>query len=453
MREGDERVLDVLERLQHHALVRREQLLLRRRLERDVGPDAPALEDRPGDARCEGEEPALPVEEVRAADALQAGCPRDEEARKEVAPGDADLGRLRRELPFRPGDVRPAEQELGRETDGDLRGRLRNRPHGRELLLERHRRLPEEDAQNVHRLRGLLVEQRDRRGGGGDLGCGALDVDLRREARIEEPPGQVERPLLRREVLVRQGDSLLQATIGDVLEADLAHQGDEHRIPVVLRCLDARVGGFHCPAVPTEDIHLPVRVEARLEEIEHSSRAPYAQAVLARSLAGVGPRRLDLRPEVGRRNPARRAGLAHPGLGLLKSEVRLHRALDDRRQELVIEGGPPCRRGAVRDGVTAPRWRCRRRELTPGRRRDDVRTAVVRPDHATGCAEEDRNEGRRAARHGLAAPVVVFAGFAMSTRLPSAMFAASPVASTSVVSTPESTSTSFPKSRPIWIDR
>src|SRR5438552_1144083 len=72
VREGDERVLDVLERLQHDALVRREELLLRRRLERDVGPDAPALEDRPGVARGEGEEPALPVVEVRAAGALLA---------------------------------------------------------------------------------------------------------------------------------------------------------------------------------------------------------------------------------------------------------------------------------------------------------------------------------------------------------------------------------------------
>ena len=47
----------------------------------------------------------------------------------------------------------------------------------------------------------------------------------------------------------------------------------------------------------------------------------------------------------------------------------------------------------------------------------------------------------------------VSAGFPVSTRLPSATFAASPVARTSVVSTPESTSTSFPKSRPIWTGR
>src|SRR5207249_6982633 len=131
------------ERLQHDALVGREELLLRRGLERDVGPDPTALEDRPRDARAEGEEPALPVEEVRAADALEARGARDEEARKEVTGGDADLRGLRGELPLRSGDVRPAKQELGRETDGHLRGRLRNRPDGRELLLERHRRLPD----------------------------------------------------------------------------------------------------------------------------------------------------------------------------------------------------------------------------------------------------------------------------------------------------------------------
>ena len=38
------------------------------------------------------------------------------------------------------------------------------------------------------------------------------------------------------------------------------------------------------------------------------------------------PVALDLRPEIGRRDPARRARLAHPGLGLLQGEVRLRRS-------------------------------------------------------------------------------------------------------------------------------
>ncbi len=126
----------------------------------------------------------------------------------------------------------------------------------------------------MHRLRGLLHEERDRRGGGGDLGGGALDVQLRREPRTEEPSRQVERLLLRREVLVREGDPLLEATVGDVLETDLPHERDEERVPVVLGRRDARVGGFHRAAVPTEDVHLPVRVEARLEDVEHLSRPP-----------------------------------------------------------------------------------------------------------------------------------------------------------------------------------
>ena len=128
-----------MERLQHDALVGGDQLLLRLVLQRDVGADAAALEDRPGDARSEREQAALPVEEVRAADALETRGAGDEEARKEVARGDADLGRLRGELSLRPGDVRPAQQELGRKPDLDVRRRLRNRRDRRELLLERHR--------------------------------------------------------------------------------------------------------------------------------------------------------------------------------------------------------------------------------------------------------------------------------------------------------------------------
>src|SRR5207244_9874587 len=119
-RESDERVLAVRERLEQGCLVGREELVLRRGLERDVAPDPAAREDLPGDARGDREEPALPVEEVGGPDALEARRPGDEEARKEVAGGDADLGRLRREVPFRAGDVGPAEQELGGETDCDL---------------------------------------------------------------------------------------------------------------------------------------------------------------------------------------------------------------------------------------------------------------------------------------------------------------------------------------------
>ncbi len=156
----------------------------------------------------------------------------------------------------------------------------------------------------MHRLRGLLLEERDRRGGGRDLRGSALDVQLRRKSCVQESSGQVERSLLRGEVLVRERDPLLEAPVGDVLEADLGHERDEDCVPVVLRRLDARVSRFHGPAVASEDIHLPVGVEACLEEIEHPSRPSRAQPVLARSYAGVRARRADLRPEIGRRDTA-----------------------------------------------------------------------------------------------------------------------------------------------------
>src|SRR5439155_1440708 len=140
--------------------------------------------------------------------------------------------------------------------------------------------------------------------------------------------------------------------VGDVLEAHLRHERDDDRVPVVLCRLDARIGRFDGSAVAAEDVHLPVGVEACLEEIEYFSRPSRAQPVLARSRTGVGAHRADLRPEIGRRDTARRGGLAAPG--------------------------------------------------------------------------------------------AMLAGFAISTRLPSAMFADSPVASTSVVSSPDSTSASFP---------
>ena len=98
----------------------------------------------------------------------------------------------------------------------------------------------------MHRLRGLLLEERDRRGGGGDLGGGALHVQLGRESRIEEPSCEVERPLLRLDVLIRQRDPLLEAAVGDVLDTHLAHERDQDRVPVVRRSLDGsnRYEGF-----------------------------------------------------------------------------------------------------------------------------------------------------------------------------------------------------------------
>src|SRR5262249_60695683 len=106
--------------------------------------------------------------------------------------------------------------------------------------------------------------------------------------------------------------------------------------------------------------------------------------------------------------------LAPPGLGLLEREVRLDRAPDERRQELVVEGRPPRRRSALRDGVAAPGGGRRRRELTPGGWRDDVRPPVIRPDHASRRPKEDRDEEGPPLPHGVRAPDAVAARFVVS---------------------------------------
>src|SRR5205823_8603904 len=127
------------------------------------------------------------------------------------------------------------------------------------------------------------------------------------------------------------------------------------------------------------------------------------------------------------RDTERHAGLAHQGLRLLQGEVRFRGAPDEGHQELVVEGGPPGRRGAVDDGVAAPLRRRHRCELTPGRWCGDVRPSVVGPHHASYRTEHDDEEEGRASRHGFAAPGAELAGFGISTRLPSAMFADIPV--------------------------
>jgi hypothetical protein len=184
LRKGDQRVLDVLERLQDDALYAANSsccVAVWSAMLPRIRPPEKICQEKLG---ADGEEHGSASRRSRSADALRLGRPADEEARKEVTGGDADLGRLRRELPFRAGDVGPAEQELGRRPTATCAGGFGIGPTAASSSLERHRRLPDQDAQRVHRLRGLLHEERDRRGGGGHLGGGALDVQLRREPRI-----------------------------------------------------------------------------------------------------------------------------------------------------------------------------------------------------------------------------------------------------------------------------
>ena len=198
VRVRDERILDVLEGLQQRLMVRGHQPLLGRVLELDVGADAAAFEHRHGETRPDRQEPALPIEKVGGANALQARRAADEEAREELARGDADPRRLRGELASR--RVRTSGRRR-RSSDGNPtltvaggRGITSGR---RQLALQRHRRLADQHAQAMHRLPGLLLEDRDRRRGGRDLRRRSLHIDVRREASVEEPLGEVDRLLLR----------------------------------------------------------------------------------------------------------------------------------------------------------------------------------------------------------------------------------------------------------------
>src|SRR5439155_26719081 len=67
---GHERVFDLLERRQHRLLIRTELLLRPRILHRDVGPDAPGIEDGPAQGRAERPEAAGWGEQIRELDAF-----------------------------------------------------------------------------------------------------------------------------------------------------------------------------------------------------------------------------------------------------------------------------------------------------------------------------------------------------------------------------------------------
>ena len=301
----------------------------------------------------------------------------------------------------------------------------------------------------MHRLPRLLLEDRDRRRGGRDLRRRPPHIDVRREASVEEPLGEVDRLLLGADVRGREHRPLLQAPIGHVLEADLAHEGHHDRVAIALGRGDVGIGGLDRAADPAEHVHLPIGVEAGLKEIPAATGVRGSDPVLAAVRARVLTRRVDLRPVRRGRDPPRRPRLADARFGLRERQVRLHRARDQRGQEWIVEALPPRRRRAVCDDVAPSGGRRDRGELAVRRRRREVGTTVVRSDHTAAGAEQERDRDQRWAQHhildGLGAALgAASAGCAVSTRVPSVTLAAMPVASMSSGPTPPSTSTSVP---------
>ena len=273
---------------------------------------------------------------------------------------------------------------------------------------ERHRRLAEQHAEDVHRLRAPAARGlRDRRRGGGDLGLGARHVELGGEPGGEQPARQGERVLLRLDVVVRERDALLQAAIGDVVAADLAEQRDQHRGPVELAPpRGSRLRRLDGAAVAAEHVQLPARVEADLVEVETLSRDRRARPV-ARSCARA--RSAPARSTFGQRSAAaigaQRARLPDARLGLLQVEVRL-RGPRDERGELGSSNTVhhSRRRCGVRDCVAAApaarrRWR---RQLAPGRgaRRAPAAGSPARPCSRPRHGGPGHDEAQRL-RHGL----------------------------------------------------
>jgi hypothetical protein len=139
-------------------------------------------------------------------------------------------------------------------------------------------------------------------------------------------------------------DALLQRAVGDVVAADLAHERDQHRRPVELRCLEARLGRLDGAPIAAEHVELPAGIEADLVEVERrsphrASRRRIRTGVLAR----VAALRDHVRPQGAGGDRSQRPRLADARLSLLQVEIRDRCPIHQVAELLVVEHLPPYR--------------------------------------------------------------------------------------------------------------
>jgi hypothetical protein len=217
-----------------------------------------------------------------------------------------------------------------------------------ELLGECGGGQPEQHAQRLDRLLRLRLECREHGARRGDLRLRGRDVERADEAALLAAAREVGGALLRFEVLARDREAVARLEELHVVERDLRGEGDEHVAAVLDRGLEVGVGGLDLATDAAEEIDLPRRVEARLEQVARRLDLSIVDGRHGRARALVRRGDVDLRPRTARRDGPRRARLADARRRRFQVEVRGEGALHQRIELRVLERRPPL---DGRDGV------------------------------------------------------------------------------------------------------
>ena len=262
----------------------------------------------------------------------------------------------------------------------------------------------DQDAQAVDGLPRLAFQLRPLRGARGEEALRPRDVQLRAEAGLKTRSRDRDGVALGPERVLQNPDLLLDAAQLGVGAGDVGQQRHQHVPATLLRRLRIGQRRFPVPPDAAEDVDLPGRVEARLEEVlvalAERRAVPGSRLERRHGVAAPGPRVGGLGGDLGQarrgRDPRRRARLADPGGRDLEVEVALHGARHEALEHRIVEGGPP-----GPEGGTTPRYA---RALGPGHGHGDARPLVPGSDGAARGRAQDEQRDERAPRHRPAPP-------------------------------------------------
>ncbi len=389
-----QRILHVAHRIEHGAAVTGHRLVVAGARLLQVGKPLPAVEERDADLRPVTPDRVRPGEEVGCPGAEIAARTGEGDAWEKSGVGDADGRVAGGHCPFRFRDVgTPLQQRSGHTCRYERRpGLRRQRGRRQDLVGGIH---PAQHGERVLRLRPALLHLRQRRLGIGQVGLRLGHVDIGRTPRFHANLVDANRfcPCLHR--VAQDADFRIVFAQREVLDRDIALQGEQHVLVIGQRSLGLRVRGLEGTANASPEIDLIAEIDRHVERIvrlvalenTRDGNLGELRIVLRQLGARVGgsgrergEKRRALQPGAGPRFVDAR----HRGLEVLVFRGRLRFEIVE---IAVVKKLPPWSLGQI----------VARLRLFPmpvhRQRRGHGRTSVVGPDGTTG--EEKKQEGAK----------------------------------------------------------
>ncbi len=219
-------VLDLGERIQHHAAVARTGLVGGGPRRAHAGLAPAAVEDRLEQARPDRPELVRRRQQPRIVSALEAALCAQRQRRKIGGARDADACVGRRHATLGGGDVRPPLQQGCRHAERNLRQRQLGGLHGQRELIGR---IPDQHGDRILHECPLRQRLRPQRAGRGQLRLRTRHVQARHEAAAVQRARQLQRLAECIDALLQQRHLLVDATQLDVVVGQLCLQAQLRR--------------------------------------------------------------------------------------------------------------------------------------------------------------------------------------------------------------------------------